>query len=165
MERALSGRVLHFHGMFSEKAGNPARQNTQEQIMPEAKDNNRKYVSFSHTFSDPWSGENAEDALDVTLTFRFSKPTRRRFSVCRIKRRKIPARRPAICCWKWCIPTTNRRSRTRWRNTPALPPALPRPSSRAWAFLATWETSGAGRLRPGRRPDSVLAARRAGGKP
>lgn len=76
MERALSGRVLHFHGMFSEKAGNPARQNTQEQIMPEAKDNNRKYVSFSHTFSDPWSGENAEDALDVTLTFRFSKPTK-----------------------------------------------------------------------------------------
>lgn len=76
MERALSGRVLHFHGMFSEKAGNPARQNIQEQIMPEAKDNNRKYVSFSHTFSDPWSGENAEDALDVTLTFRFSKPTK-----------------------------------------------------------------------------------------
>ena len=34
----------------------------------------RKYVSFSHTFADPWSGENAEDAHDVTLTFRFAKP-------------------------------------------------------------------------------------------
>ena len=34
----------------------------------------RKYVSFSHTFADPWSGENAEDAQDVTLTFRFAKP-------------------------------------------------------------------------------------------
>lgn len=37
---------------------------------------NRKYVSFSLTFADPWSGENAEDAQDVTLTFRFSKPTK-----------------------------------------------------------------------------------------
>ena len=37
---------------------------------------NRKYVSFSHTFSDPWSGENAEEAQDVTLSFRFAKPTK-----------------------------------------------------------------------------------------
>ena len=41
---------------------------------------NRKYVSFSHTFSAPWSGENATDALedaqDVTLSFRFAKPTK-----------------------------------------------------------------------------------------
>lgn len=36
----------------------------------------RKYVSFSHTFADPWSGENAEDAHDVTLTFRFAKPNK-----------------------------------------------------------------------------------------
>lgn len=40
----------------------------------------RKYVSFSHTFSDPWSGENAsgslEDAQDVTLAFRFAKPNK-----------------------------------------------------------------------------------------
>ncbi len=35
---------------------------------------NRKYVSFSHTFSDPWAGESADDAQDVTLTFRFAKP-------------------------------------------------------------------------------------------
>ena len=41
---------------------------------------NRKYVTFSHTFSDPWSGENVtgvlEDAQDVTLTFRFAKPNK-----------------------------------------------------------------------------------------
>ena len=36
----------------------------------------RKYVSFSQTFADPWSGENAEDAHDVTLTFRFAKPNK-----------------------------------------------------------------------------------------
>ena len=36
----------------------------------------RKYVSFSHTFADPWSGENADDAQDVTLTFRFAKPNK-----------------------------------------------------------------------------------------
>ena len=36
----------------------------------------RKYVSFSHTFADPWSGENAEDAHHVTLTFRFAKPNK-----------------------------------------------------------------------------------------
>ena len=37
---------------------------------------NRKYVSFSHTFSDPWSGDSAEEAQDVTLSFRFAKPTK-----------------------------------------------------------------------------------------
>ena len=41
---------------------------------------NRKFVSFSHTFSDPWSGENAtgalEDAREVTLSFRFAKPNK-----------------------------------------------------------------------------------------
>lgn len=36
----------------------------------------RKYVSFSHTFADPWTGETAEDAQDVTLTFRFAKPNK-----------------------------------------------------------------------------------------
>ena len=36
----------------------------------------RKYVSFSHTFSDPWSGDSAEDAQDVTLSFRFAKPNK-----------------------------------------------------------------------------------------
>ena len=36
----------------------------------------RKFVSFSHTFSDPWSGDTSEDARDVTLAFRFAKPTK-----------------------------------------------------------------------------------------
>lgn len=36
----------------------------------------RKYVSFSHTFADPWAGDSAEDARDVTLTFRFAKPNK-----------------------------------------------------------------------------------------
>lgn len=47
--------------------------------MPDTKEfpePSRKYVSFSLTFADPWAGESAEDAPDVTLTFRFSKPTK-----------------------------------------------------------------------------------------
>ena len=34
----------------------------------------RKYVAFTHTFSDPWSAENAEDGKDVSFTFHFAKP-------------------------------------------------------------------------------------------
>ncbi len=34
----------------------------------------RKFVAFSYGFSDPWAGETAEDAQDVTLSFRFAKP-------------------------------------------------------------------------------------------
>ena len=37
---------------------------------------NRKYVAFTHTFSDPWSADNAEDASDVSFTFHFAKPTK-----------------------------------------------------------------------------------------
>ena len=36
----------------------------------------RKFVKFSHTFADPWAGESADDAKDVTLTYRFAKPTK-----------------------------------------------------------------------------------------
>lgn len=36
----------------------------------------RKYVAFTHSFADPWSGDSAEDAQDVTLTFHFAKPTK-----------------------------------------------------------------------------------------
>lgn len=36
----------------------------------------KRYVPFSHTFADPWAGESAEDAQDVTLSFRFAKPTK-----------------------------------------------------------------------------------------
>ena len=78
MERALSGRVFCFHGMFSENGAIPPHKKHKEPSMSQPE--NRKYVSFSHTFSDPWSGENAtgisEDAQDVTLTFRFAKPTK-----------------------------------------------------------------------------------------
>lgn len=74
MERALSGRVSRFHGMFSEKGAILPRKKHKEQSMSQPE--NRKYVTFSHTFSDPWSGENAEDAQDVTLTFRFAKPNK-----------------------------------------------------------------------------------------
>lgn len=36
----------------------------------------RKYAAFTHSFVDSWAGENAEDGKTVTLTFRFSKPTK-----------------------------------------------------------------------------------------
>ena len=36
----------------------------------------RKFVPFSHTFADPWSAENADEAQDVTLKFRFAKPSK-----------------------------------------------------------------------------------------
>lgn len=37
---------------------------------------NRKFVPFSHSFEDPWAGDSAEDSKTVSLTFRFSKPTK-----------------------------------------------------------------------------------------
>lgn len=36
----------------------------------------RKYVPFSHSFEDPWTGESADEPGSVTLTFRFAKPTK-----------------------------------------------------------------------------------------
>ena len=36
----------------------------------------RKFVPFSHTFADPWSAENADEAQEVTLSFRFAKPSK-----------------------------------------------------------------------------------------
>lgn len=39
-------------------------------------DSGKKYVAFTHCFSDPWAGESADDARDVSLTFRFAKPTK-----------------------------------------------------------------------------------------
>ena len=40
----------------------------------------RTFATFTHTFSDPWAGDGAtgtlEDARDVTLSFRFAKPTK-----------------------------------------------------------------------------------------
>ena len=37
---------------------------------------NRKFVSFSLTFSDPWAGESADDPQDVTISCRFAKPSK-----------------------------------------------------------------------------------------
>ena len=36
----------------------------------------RKYVKFTHSFDDPWAGEDADDAQTVSLSFRFAKPTK-----------------------------------------------------------------------------------------
>ena len=44
--------------------------------MSETKETNRRYVLFSHTFSDMGAGESAEDAPEVTLSYRFAKPTK-----------------------------------------------------------------------------------------
>ncbi|MGE9917834.1 hypothetical protein [Desulfovibrio sp. SGI.230] len=44
--------------------------------MPETKETNRKYVLFSHTFADMWAGNSADDAPEVTLSYRFAKPTK-----------------------------------------------------------------------------------------
>ena len=43
--------------------------------MPEIKSitDSRKFVAFTHSFSDPWAGESADDAQDVSLTFLFWK--------------------------------------------------------------------------------------------
>ena len=70
MERVLSGRAPLFCAMLEETRAIPPAATSMSQL------ENRKYVSFSHTFSDPWSGENAEEAQDVTLSFRFAKPTK-----------------------------------------------------------------------------------------
>lgn len=44
--------------------------------MSETKETNRKYVLFSHTFADMWAGDSADDAPEVTLSYRFAKPTK-----------------------------------------------------------------------------------------
>ena len=44
--------------------------------MPETKETNRKYVLFSHTFADMWAGDSTDDAPEVTLSYRFAKPTK-----------------------------------------------------------------------------------------
>lgn len=73
MERALSGRVFLFHAKLEENTGGYTHKQ-KELFMSQLE--GRKYVSFSHTFSDPWSGDSADDAQDVTLSFRFAKPNK-----------------------------------------------------------------------------------------
>ena len=50
----------------------------------------RKFVKFSHTFADPWAGESADDAKDVTLTYRFAKPTKTQIQRLQAKAGKNP---------------------------------------------------------------------------
>ncbi len=52
---------------------------------------NRKYVAFTHTFSDPWSADNAEDGADVSFTFHFAKPTKLQIQRLQDKASKNPA--------------------------------------------------------------------------
>lgn len=52
---------------------------------------NRKYVAFTHTFSDPWAGQSADDALDVSLTFHFAKPTKLQIQRLQDKASRNPA--------------------------------------------------------------------------
>ena len=47
-----------------------ARLNTGADTMPDVKEQNTKYAEFSHSFRDPWEGE------DVELCFHFAKPTK-----------------------------------------------------------------------------------------
>ena len=51
----------------------------------------RKFVAFTHTFSDPWSADNAEDGSDVSFTFHFAKPTKLQIQRLQDKAGKNPA--------------------------------------------------------------------------
>lgn len=73
MERVLPGALFVFVPCLRANAGNAARIKNKEFSMSQLE--TRKYVTFSYTFSDPWAGDNAEDAPDVSLSFRFAKPT------------------------------------------------------------------------------------------
>ena len=44
--------------------------------MPETKETNRKYDLYSHTLADMRAGDRADDAPEVTLSYRFAKPTK-----------------------------------------------------------------------------------------
>lgn len=43
--------------------------------MSEAKETTRGYVKFTHSFVDPWGAQDG-DEKEVTLSYRFSKPTK-----------------------------------------------------------------------------------------
>ena len=51
----------------------------------------RKFVAFTHTFSDPWSADNAEDAQDVSFTFHFAKPGKQQIQRLQDKAGKNPS--------------------------------------------------------------------------
>lgn len=57
----------------------------------EDRQDNRKFVAFTHSFDDPWSGESADEAQSVSLTFRFAKPTKTQIQRLQDKAAKNPA--------------------------------------------------------------------------
>ncbi len=57
----------------------------------EDRQDNRKFVPFTHAFEDPWAGESADEAQGVSLTFRFAKPTKTQIQRLQDKATKNPA--------------------------------------------------------------------------
>ena len=88
--------------------------------MPETKETNRKYVLFSHTFADMWAGDSADDAPEVTLSYRFAKPTKTQIQ-------RLPGRLRVILSWTAYTRMTSRRSPKLWKSIPVCRPPLPRP--------------------------------------
>lgn len=57
----------------------------------EDRQDNRKFVAFTHTFEDPWAGESADEAQSVSLKFRFAKPNKTQIQRLQDKAAKNPA--------------------------------------------------------------------------
>lgn len=57
----------------------------------EDRQDNRKFVAFTHTFEDPWAGESADEAQGVSLMFRFAKPNKTQIQRLQDKAAKNPA--------------------------------------------------------------------------
>ena len=57
----------------------------------EDRQDNRKFVAFTHTFEDPWAGESADEAQSVSLKFRFAKPNKTQIQRLQDKAAKSPA--------------------------------------------------------------------------
>lgn len=51
----------------------------------------KKYVSFTHSFDDPWAGDSADNPQSVSLTFRFAKPNKTQVQRLQDKAGKNPA--------------------------------------------------------------------------
>ena len=132
---------------------------------------NRKYVSFSHTFSDPWSGENAtgisEDAQDVTLTFRFAKPTKTQIQRLQDKAAKNAGQASRNLILDCVHPDDKQALTDAMEEYPGIATSFAAAIIKGVAFPPNWETSPAGartfrpgRFRAGGRAHPALAALR-----
>lgn len=133
--------------------------------MPETKETNRKYVLFSHTFADMWAGDSADDAPEVTLSYRFAKPTKTQIQRLQDKaaRNAGQASRNLVLD---CVHPDDKQALTEaMEEYPGLSSTFATAILKGVGFPPTWETSGAGRLRPGRCPDPALAPPSAVGRP